>query len=104
MRFLIMTAHFIAVITIMFDLDGLTSKLLLTDGSQADLYTQPEFLHTRQRLSSLASASLACFAVEYLGLFTGVSIFMRAHTCIYIVMHFAGTVVTAQFYAHVSLE
>ncbi|KAI8467018.1 MAG: transmembrane protein [Monoraphidium minutum] len=98
MRFLVMTAHFIAVVTIMFDLDTLASQLLLGDGSQADLYSQPQFQETRTRLRSLAASALACFAVEYAGLFAGASLFMRGHTCLYIILHFAGAVLTGLFY------
>jgi hypothetical protein len=52
-------------------------------------------------LRSLAAASVACFAVEYLGLFAGASIFMRGHTCLYILLHFAGAVLTGLFYTQV---
>lgn len=31
----------------------------------------------------------------------GISIFMRGHTCLYILLHFAGTVLTALFYSKV---
>lgn len=53
------------------------------------------------RLSSAAYAAIACLAVEYLGLFLGVSLFLRAHNCLYIVLHFAGAIVTALMYAQV---
>ncbi|GBF89423.1 hypothetical protein Rsub_01995 [Raphidocelis subcapitata] len=91
MRFLVTTAHLIAVVTLLFDLDALTAQVVLTEGS--------EFALTRQRLRGLAAASLACFGVEYLGLFAGASIFMRGHTLACIVLHFLGAVVTALFYA-----
>ncbi len=54
-------------------------------------------------MRGLAAASLACFAVEYLGLFMGVSIFMRPHTCLYILLHFAGAVLTALFCSRVGV-
>jgi hypothetical protein len=44
---------------------------------------------------------MACFAVEYVGLFAGVSLFMRAHTCLYILLHFAGAILTGLLYTQV---
>jgi hypothetical protein len=45
---------------------------------------------------------VACFIIEYIGLFTGVSIFQKGHACAYILLHFAGTILTALFYTNVS--
>lgn len=53
------------------------------------------------RLSSAAYAAIACLAVEYVGLFLGVSLFLRAHNCLYILLHFAGAVVTGLIYTQV---
>ena len=53
------------------------------------------------RLSSAAYAAIACLAVEFLGLFMGVSLFLKAHNCVYIMMHFAGAIVTALMYTQV---
>lgn len=41
---------------------------------------------------------MACFAVEYSTLFLGVSIFMRGLNCFYVLLHFAGAILTALFY------
>jgi hypothetical protein len=54
------------------------------------------------RLSSVAYAAIACFALEYLGLFLGVSIFMRGHSCLYIILHFVGAILTGLLYTNVS--
>lgn len=53
------------------------------------------------RLSSAAYAALACLAVEYIGLFLGVSLFLRGHNCLYILLHFAGAIVTGLMYTQV---
>lgn len=53
------------------------------------------------RLSSAAYAGIACLAVEYLGLFLGVSLFLRAHNCLYILLHFAGAIVVGLMYTQV---
>lgn len=53
------------------------------------------------RLSGAAYAAMACFAVEYVGLFLGVSLFMRAHNCIYILLHGVGAVLIGLLYTQV---
>lgn len=58
-------------------------------------------MHASCRLSSTAYAAIACFAVEYVGLFTGVSLFLRAHNCLYIILHFVGAVTTGLLYTQV---
>ncbi|KAF6260695.1 hypothetical protein COO60DRAFT_1269252 [Scenedesmus sp. NREL 46B-D3] len=52
------------------------------------------------RLSSVAYAAIACFALEYAGLFLGVSIFMRTHSCLYILLHFVGAILTGLMYTN----
>jgi hypothetical protein len=54
------------------------------------------------RLSSIAYAAIACFAVEYCGLFMGFSLFLRAHNCLYILLHFMGTIITGLMYTQAS--
>jgi hypothetical protein len=56
------------------------------------------------RLSSAAYAAIACLAVEYIGLFLGVSLFLRGHNCLYILLHFAGAIVTGLMYTQVSVN
>jgi len=53
------------------------------------------------RLSSAAYAAIACLAIEFVGLFWGVSMFLRAHNCVYILLHFAGAIVTGLVYTQV---
>lgn len=56
------------------------------------------------RLSSAAYAAIACLAVEYIGLFLGVSLFLRGHNCLYILLHFAGAIVTGLMYTQVGVN
>ncbi|KAF8067348.1 hypothetical protein HT031_002396 [Scenedesmus sp. PABB004] len=111
-RFLATTAHFVAVLTILFDVRTLASQILLADSTEPTLYSAAaldgltrQYVSARQRrrprrrrLSSLVYAAIACFAVEYVGLFAGVSLFMRGHCVLYIALHAAGAVVTGLMY------
>ncbi len=45
--------------------------------------------------------ALACFALEYLTLLSGVSIFFRTLNCSHILLHFTGAVLVALFYTQV---
>lgn len=49
----------------------------------------------------MAWGAVACFIIEYLGLFAGVSIFYKGHSCAYILLHFVGTILTALYYTNV---
>eukprot|EP00877_Chromochloris_zofingiensis_P003029 jgi/Chrzof1/12727/Cz07g05120.t1 len=96
-RFLTTTAHFVAVLTVLFGVDTLTGQVLVANNITADPNTS-DFAGTRKQLQSLAYAAIACFCIEYVGLFLGVSIFFRGHCCLYIFLHFMGAVLTALFY------
>jgi hypothetical protein len=56
-----------------------------------------------RRLCSVAYAAIVCFALEYVGLFLGVSIFMHGHSCLYIMLHFVGAILTGLMYTNVSM-
>jgi hypothetical protein len=53
------------------------------------------------RLQISAYVALACFALEYLTLLSGVSIFFRTLNCSHILLHFTGAVLVALFYTQV---
>ncbi|WIA13054.1 hypothetical protein OEZ85_006660 [Tetradesmus obliquus] len=99
-RFLTTTAHFIAVVTILFDVRMLASQILLAGSSDTDLLAADDLMQLTKQLSSVAYAAIACFAVEYVGLFLGVSIFMHGHSCLYIVLHFVGAILTGLMYTN----
>ena len=54
------------------------------------------------RLTGFAYAALACFGVEFITLFLGVSLFMRPIMLINIVLHFVGLILVILFYVDVS--
>lgn len=54
-----------------------------------------------RRLRSAAYVAVACFAIEFVGLFAGVSLFMRGHACLYILAHFVGTIIIGLLYTNV---
>ena len=48
-------------------------------------------------------ASVACFAVEYVCLFAGVSLFFRGLNAFYTLLHFLGAILVALFYMRARL-
>jgi hypothetical protein len=52
-------------------------------------------------LTAAAYAALACFAIEYTTLFSGVSIFFRTLNFSHILLHFVGAILAALFYTQV---
>lgn len=71
------------------------------DDDKAVLLKSPANFLMLCRLSSAAYGAIACFAIEYIALFMGVSLFMRGHSCLYIMLHFVGAVVTGLLYTQV---
>ena len=57
--------------------------------------TAPEFTDVSGTLDIVIYAALACFAVELLGLFSGLTMFKPGLSLLYIVAHFCGCVFTA---------
>ena len=51
----------------------------------------------KMQLEALAWTSIACFIVEFLGMFSGVSLFVHSANVTYIFLHFFGTVYVALF-------
>ncbi|WIA33201.1 hypothetical protein OEZ86_006347 [Tetradesmus obliquus] len=78
----------------------LASQILLAGSSDTDLLAADDLMQLTKQLSSVAYAAIACFAVEYVGLFLGVSIFMHGHSCLYIVLHFVGAILTGLMYTN----
>ncbi|KAK9823206.1 hypothetical protein WJX72_001094 [[Myrmecia] bisecta] len=87
-RFLTTSAHLIATLTILF---ALNETAALAKGSSGDQQK------AKQTLAGLAWTAVACFAVEFVGLFTGISIFFTTANCFYIFCHFVGTILVALF-------
>ena len=55
-----------------------------------------------RRISGLSYASLACFGIEYITLFLGISMFFHRVMSINILCHFAGLILVILFYNSVS--
>ena len=54
------------------------------------------------RLAGICYGAIACFAIEYICLFMGVSIFFPAAMSINVLCHFVGTILTVLLYVDVS--
>ena len=54
------------------------------------------------RVAGFAYAALACFGVEYITLFLGVSLFIRPMMTLNIVAHFVGLILIILLYVDVS--
>lgn len=54
------------------------------------------------RLDPLAYTAMATLLVELVGLFAGATIFNRGLTCLYILLHFIGAILTGLFVEQVS--
>lgn len=88
-RFVTKTAHLLAVITIMFDID-LAARNSTSDGTS--------FTTEKKMLQGLLWTAIVCFIIEYVGLFLGVSMFAKFLNSSYIMLHFVGTILTTLFY------
>mmetsp|Transcript_23223 Transcript_23223/g.44342 ORF Transcript_23223/g.44342 Transcript_23223/m.44342 type:complete len:133 (-) Transcript_23223:381-779(-) len=82
-RFLMTIAHLVVTLTIIYDIDSVADS---ANGSKTTM-------------EALAGASLACFAVEVVGIFAGVSLFLPTLSAFYVLLHFLGTVLTILFLA-----
>ena len=56
-----------------------------------------DYASERDTLEALSWASVACFCVEVLGMFSGVSLFMPSANVMYIFAHFFGAIFVALF-------
>ena len=57
-----------------------------------------------RRVSGFAYAALACFGVEFITLFLGVSLFIRPLMTLNIVAHFVGLILVILLYFDVSMK
>eukprot|EP00899_Mesostigma_viride_P027197 jgi/Mesvir1/7662/Mv11422-RA.1 len=92
-RFLTSAAHLIAVLTIAFDVEMCVKRGLDSDASNNELDS------AKLQLSILAYASLGLFFVEFVAMFSGVSLFLPTFNMLYVVLHFIGTIFTIIFIA-----
>lgn len=88
-RFITTAAHLIATLTIVYDSSETVKRALGSD--LGDYSTE------LTNLEGLASTSIFFFCVEFLGMFTGVSLFMPSANLFYIFAHFFGALFTGLF-------
>mmetsp|Transcript_35506 Transcript_35506/g.78776 ORF Transcript_35506/g.78776 Transcript_35506/m.78776 type:complete len:152 (+) Transcript_35506:211-666(+) len=100
LRFLVLTAHFISILTIVFDLDAVVSGMTQVNpfNDKTSQAAKDEFDGVKKTVAGLTYAGLACFGVEYITLFLGVTIFFRPLMVTNIVAHFVGLILTILFY------
>lgn len=88
-RFITTAAHLIATLTIVYDASETTKRALGADLS--------DYSSSKTTLEGLAWTSLILFAVEFAGMFSGVSLFMPTANVFYIFAHFWGAVLVGLF-------
>mmetsp|Transcript_1543 Transcript_1543/g.3500 ORF Transcript_1543/g.3500 Transcript_1543/m.3500 type:complete len:141 (-) Transcript_1543:554-976(-) len=88
-RFMLTAAHLIATLTIVYDVSETTKRAM---GHDLTGYSSE-----RRTLEALAWTSVACFIVEILGMFSGVSLFMPSANVCYIFCHFFGAIFVTLF-------
>eukprot|EP01136_Pigoraptor_vietnamica_P018794 Opistho-1_new@65620 len=90
-RFLAMMAHFVIALILWWS-RGENIKATLPDA-----YTQHEYDNRDNEMIIALSLTMACFAVEFLGLFRGISLFNASSNMLYIAAH-AGAAVALSFF------
>lgn len=87
-RFLTTVAHLIVTLTIVYDLDNVAKYAVedIDDLSSA-----------KEMLGILVYTSLACFGIEVVGIFSGVSLFLPTISSFYVFLHFLGTLMVTLF-------
>ncbi|KAG1673462.1 hypothetical protein FOA52_002228 [Chlamydomonas sp. UWO 241] len=91
-RFFCLTLHFIAVLVVVFGLDSIASNLTQVNPNDPGVSKAAvdDFNGTKNIISGFSYGAIACFSIEYITLFLGVTIFMR-HACLLnIMLHFFG--------------
>eukprot|EP00193_Tetraselmis_chui_P005887 CAMPEP_0177766274 /NCGR_PEP_ID=MMETSP0491_2-20121128/8441_1 /TAXON_ID=63592 /ORGANISM="Tetraselmis chuii, Strain PLY429" /LENGTH=123 /DNA_ID=CAMNT_0019282685 /DNA_START=246 /DNA_END=614 /DNA_ORIENTATION=- len=88
LRFLTLTAHLVAVLCIVLDLDRTAARIAETESEISEI---------SEVLEPLAYTAMATLLVEVVGLFAGATIFNRGLACIYILFHFIGAILTGLF-------
>lgn len=99
-RFLCKTAHLVAVLTILFDTGNVAMNMEQIDPKGVDTSRSDLNLYNdrKNQLAGICYGAIACFAIEYICLFMGVSIFFPAAMSINVLCHFVGTILTVLLY------
>lgn len=97
-RFLSLTAHLATVLTVFFDIDNVVSRMLQVDPNTSTNQSQiKEWNNTKKTLQGLIYGSYACFGIEYVTLFLGISMFFPAVMSFNVLLHFTGFILTCLF-------
>ena len=89
LRFLLQVFHLIAVLTVVYDTDGIAKQLVGDAGGDVS--------RTKATLEAVSWAAIVCLAVDFAGLFMGFSIFSIKMSCFHILCHFLGFLLVALF-------
>ncbi|GMH39412.1 hypothetical protein BSKO_07310 [Bryopsis sp. KO-2023] len=87
-RFLTTVAHLVTVIAVLDGREYFVARSMGANGSYGK---------ENKQLEVMACVALACLVVEFLGLLSGLTIFMRGLNCFHTFMHFFGAVLTWLF-------
>ncbi|KXZ53237.1 hypothetical protein GPECTOR_7g1131 [Gonium pectorale] len=99
-RFLCKTAHLVAVLTVLFDVEAVVSQMYQIDPATTTNRADLKLFSDRKRgVQGICYGAIACFGVEYIGLFLGISMFFPTAMALNILAHFAGTVLVALLYS-----
>ncbi|PNH12981.1 Transmembrane protein 107 [Tetrabaena socialis] len=98
-RFLCTTAHLIAVLTVFFDVEAFVSQAEQIDPATSTNHADLELFDNRKKqVSGICYAAFACFGIDYIALFLGISMFFPPMMAFNIICHFGGTVLTVLLY------
>lgn len=88
-RFLLQVFHLIAVLTVVYDADGISKELVASQGG--------DLTGTKASLEAVSWAAIVCLAFDFVGLFLGFSVFSVKVNCFHIMCHFLGALLVALF-------
>ncbi|KAK3277140.1 hypothetical protein CYMTET_14833 [Cymbomonas tetramitiformis] len=87
-RFLATVAHLVVTLTILYDTDNITRRALEETSGYGD---------EKDSLQAQATTSTVCFVLEFVGMFSGVSLFFPTLNSFYIFLHINGTLYVGLF-------
>ncbi len=87
-RFLMQVFHLIAILTVLYDADGVSKEIVGSGGSVSGTTTS---------LEAVSWAAIVCLLVDFMGLFSGFSVFSIPVNCFQIFCHFLGALTVALF-------
>ncbi|KAG2486512.1 hypothetical protein HYH03_014814 [Edaphochlamys debaryana] len=96
-RFIVMTCHLISVLMVLFDVDYLVSEMLGFNADTGPPSNEQAFNDKKQVVEGLCYGAIACFGIEYIGLFLGISMFFPQIMSLYVILHFLGAILVGLF-------